>query len=125
MDHLEDVLSNKPIEVVSGHAIVEIKPQGVTKGRVVERILSDVNAATEAGAAASEFILCIGETLPALPCPAPPRLPPPLLFPLTTDHQTSSALVAGHSSGVALAAGALDLIRYCALPPSARSWCWC
>lgn len=41
MDHLEDVLSNKPIEVVSGSTFVEIKPQGVSKGRVVERILAE------------------------------------------------------------------------------------
>lgn len=61
MDHLEDVLSNKPIEVVSGHAIVEIKPQGVTKGRVVERILAESIGAADAGAAAAEFILCIGD----------------------------------------------------------------
>jgi hypothetical protein len=27
LDHLEDVLSNKPIEVISGNTIVEAKPQ--------------------------------------------------------------------------------------------------
>lgn len=27
MDHLEDVLSNMPVEVTAGNAIVEIKPQ--------------------------------------------------------------------------------------------------
>jgi len=40
LDHLEDVLSNKPIEVISGNTIVEAKPQGVSKGEVVERILT-------------------------------------------------------------------------------------
>lgn len=27
LDHLEDVLSNKPVEVISGNTIVEAKPQ--------------------------------------------------------------------------------------------------
>lgn len=38
LDHLEDVLSNKPIEVISGNTIVEAKPQGVSKGSLVELI---------------------------------------------------------------------------------------
>lgn len=39
LDHLEDVLSCKPIVVSSGNTIVEVKPQGVSKGGVVEKIL--------------------------------------------------------------------------------------
>jgi trehalose 6-phosphate synthase/phosphatase len=31
LDHLEDVLSNKPVEVISGNTIVEAKPQ-VSRG---------------------------------------------------------------------------------------------
>jgi trehalose-6-phosphatase len=31
LDHLESVLSNEPVEVVAGNAIVEVKPQGVSK----------------------------------------------------------------------------------------------
>eukprot|EP00879_Flechtneria_rotunda_P018573 GHRR01019489.1.p1 GENE.GHRR01019489.1~~GHRR01019489.1.p1 ORF type:complete len:531 (+),score=203.85 GHRR01019489.1:184-1776(+) len=38
LDHLEDVLSNRPIEVISGNTIVEAKPQGVSKGSLVELI---------------------------------------------------------------------------------------
>ncbi|KAF6264985.1 trehalose-6-phosphate synthase/phosphatase [Scenedesmus sp. NREL 46B-D3] len=38
LDHLEDVLSNKPIEVISGNTIVEAKPQGISKGSLVELI---------------------------------------------------------------------------------------
>jgi trehalose-6-phosphatase len=34
------VLSNQPIEVISGNTIVEAKPQGISKGGVVERILT-------------------------------------------------------------------------------------
>ncbi|GBF87394.1 trehalose-6-phosphate synthase phosphatase [Raphidocelis subcapitata] len=53
-DHLEDVLSNLPVEVTVGSAIVEIKPQGVTKGCVVEAILERAAAEAEAAAAAEE-----------------------------------------------------------------------
>lgn len=50
LDHLEGVLSNEPIEVVPGHSIVEVKPQGVSKGRAAERaLMSD-----------QDFVLCIG-----------------------------------------------------------------
>ncbi len=34
LDHLEGVLSNKPVELVTGNQAVEIKPQGVSKGQV-------------------------------------------------------------------------------------------
>ena len=37
LDHLEGVLSNEPVEVVQGNGIVEVKPQGVSKGAVVDR----------------------------------------------------------------------------------------
>lgn len=53
MDHLEDVLSNMPVEVSSGNTIVEIKPQGVSKGGVVESILERTAADAAAAAAAA------------------------------------------------------------------------
>ncbi|PSC69557.1 trehalose phosphate synthase [Micractinium conductrix] len=56
LDHLEGVLSNEPIEVVPGQTIVEVKPQGVSKGKIVERILHDAAAAGEP----PDFVLCIG-----------------------------------------------------------------
>ncbi|KAI7839449.1 hypothetical protein COHA_006850 [Chlorella ohadii] len=56
LDHLEGVLSNEPIEVVPGQTIVEVKPQGVSKGRIVERILHDAAAAGDP----PDFVLCIG-----------------------------------------------------------------
>lgn len=52
LDHLEGVLANEPVEVVPGQTIVEVKPQGVSKGRTAERILAET---PEAG-----FVLCIG-----------------------------------------------------------------
>lgn len=57
LDHLEGVLSNEPVEVVAGHAIVEVKPQGVSKGRIVERVLHDalVRGRTP------DFVVCIGD----------------------------------------------------------------
>lgn len=52
LDHLEGVLSNEPVEVVPGQTIVEVKPQGVSKGKAAERILHDTPSA--------HFVLCIG-----------------------------------------------------------------
>ena len=56
-NHLEEILSSKPVEVVNGHFIVEIKPQGVSKGQMVERIL--VEATTKANP--PDLVLCIGD----------------------------------------------------------------
>lgn len=42
LDHLEGVLSNKPVEIVRGSSAVEIKPQGVSKGQAVEKMLTQV-----------------------------------------------------------------------------------
>ncbi|KAL6765404.1 trehalose-6-phosphate synthase/phosphatase [Haematococcus lacustris] len=39
LDHLEGVLSNKPVEIVGSNQAVEIKPQGVSKGQAVERLM--------------------------------------------------------------------------------------
>jgi trehalose 6-phosphate synthase/phosphatase len=57
LDHLEGVLANEAVEVVPGQAIVEVKPQGVSKGRAAERALS---AAAAEGAGPPAFVLCIG-----------------------------------------------------------------
>jgi trehalose 6-phosphate synthase/phosphatase len=54
LDHLEGVLANEPVEVVPGATIVEVKPQGVSKGKAAERILAE-NQST-----LSDFVLCIG-----------------------------------------------------------------
>jgi trehalose 6-phosphate synthase/phosphatase len=42
LDHLEGVLSNEPVEIVGGSSAVEIKPQGVSKGQAVEKMLTQV-----------------------------------------------------------------------------------
>ncbi|XP_008775883.1 probable alpha,alpha-trehalose-phosphate synthase [UDP-forming] 7 [Phoenix dactylifera] len=57
LDHLESVLANEPVSVKSGQFIVEVKPQGVSKGSVAEKILSSM---VENGRQA-DFVLCIGD----------------------------------------------------------------
>lgn len=53
LDHLEGVLFNEPVDVVQGQTIVEVKPQGVSKGRAAERSIAMTKDK-------SRFILCIG-----------------------------------------------------------------
>ena len=56
LDHLEGVLSNKPVDIVGSNCQVEIKPQGVSKGQAVERMLAACSAgstSTFGGAAPS------------------------------------------------------------------------
>jgi len=57
LDHLEGVLSSEPVEVVPGNSIVEVKPQGVSKGGVVERILLEAASSNTA----HDVVLCIGD----------------------------------------------------------------
>ncbi|XP_009768217.1 putative alpha,alpha-trehalose-phosphate synthase [UDP-forming] 7 [Nicotiana tabacum] len=57
LDHLESVLANEPVAVKSGQFIVEVKPQGVTKGLVAEKIFTSL---AEKGKQA-DFVLCIGD----------------------------------------------------------------
>ncbi|KAL1560592.1 putative alpha,alpha-trehalose-phosphate synthase [UDP-forming] 7 [Salvia divinorum] len=57
LDHLESVLANEPVAVKSGQFIVEVKPQGVSKGLVAEKIFISM---TEKGEPA-DFVLCIGD----------------------------------------------------------------
>ena len=55
LDHLEGVLFNEPVDVVQGQSIVEVKPQGVSKGRAAERALYSPD-----GSQPVVFVLCIG-----------------------------------------------------------------
>ncbi|KAM7492153.1 hypothetical protein LguiA_035074 [Lonicera macranthoides] len=57
LDHLESVLANEPVAVKSGQFIVEVKPQGVSKGLVAEKIFTSM---AESGNQA-DFVLCIGD----------------------------------------------------------------
>ncbi|WOG92850.1 hypothetical protein DCAR_0312127 [Daucus carota subsp. sativus] len=57
LDHLESVLANEPVSVKSGLNIVEVKPQGVSKGLVAERLLETMQ---EKGML-PDFVLCVGD----------------------------------------------------------------
>ncbi|XP_052182211.1 probable alpha,alpha-trehalose-phosphate synthase [UDP-forming] 7 [Diospyros lotus] len=57
LEHLESVLANEPVEVRSGQFIVEVKPQGVSKGGVAEKIFTSM---AERGRQA-DFVLCVGD----------------------------------------------------------------
>ncbi|KAL4325770.1 hypothetical protein GQ457_11G031130 [Hibiscus cannabinus] len=57
LDHLESVLANEPVVVKRGRQIVELNPQGVTKGFVTEKILSTMTS----NGNPPDFVLCIGD----------------------------------------------------------------
>ncbi|GMJ04538.1 TREHALOSE -6-PHOSPHATASE SYNTHASE S6 [Hibiscus trionum] len=57
LNHLESVLANEPVTVKSGQNVVEVKPQGVSKGLVAKRLLSRMQ---EKGMLPG-FVLCIGD----------------------------------------------------------------
>ncbi|KAI4339342.1 hypothetical protein MLD38_024295 [Melastoma candidum] len=55
--HLESVLANEAVFVKRGHHIVEVNPQGVSKGVVTERVLSSLVGRGEP----LDFVICIGD----------------------------------------------------------------
>ncbi|CAN6274145.1 unnamed protein product [Urochloa humidicola] len=57
LDHLENVLANEPVVVKRGQQIVEVNPQGISKGVVVESLLSSMVKTGKA----PDFVLCIGD----------------------------------------------------------------
>ncbi|XP_010439943.1 PREDICTED: alpha,alpha-trehalose-phosphate synthase [UDP-forming] 5 [Camelina sativa] len=57
MEHLESVLTNDPVSVKTGQQLVEVKPQGVNKGLVAERLITTMQ---EKGKLL-DFILCVGD----------------------------------------------------------------
>ncbi|KAL8268276.1 hypothetical protein R6Q59_002074 [Mikania micrantha] len=57
LDHLESVLANEPVVVKSGQYIVEVKPQGVTKGLVAEKIFESMFRNERQ----ADFVLCVGD----------------------------------------------------------------
>lgn len=57
LDHLESVLANEPVSVKSGQYIVEVKPQGINKGLVAERLF----ATMQQKGMLPDFVLCIGD----------------------------------------------------------------
>lgn len=56
-NHLENVLANEPVVVKRGQHIVEVKPQGVSKGVVVESLIASMQTAGKP----PDFVLCIGD----------------------------------------------------------------
>ncbi|KAI5348908.1 hypothetical protein L3X38_001795 [Prunus dulcis] len=57
LDHLESVLINEPVVVKRGQHIVEVKPQGVSKGIVVQNLISKMQSRGKP----PDFLLCIGD----------------------------------------------------------------
>ncbi|KAL5707397.1 hypothetical protein ACHQM5_018301 [Ranunculus cassubicifolius] len=57
LDHLESVLANEPVAVKRGQFIVEVKPQGVSKGLIAEKIFTSMAE----GGKRADFVLCIGD----------------------------------------------------------------
>lgn len=57
LHHLESVLANEPVVVKRGRGIVEVKPQGVSKGTAVENIISTMRSQGKE----PDFVLCIGD----------------------------------------------------------------
>lgn len=95
LDHLESVLANEPAIVKRGQHIVEVKPQGVTKGLVAEKVLSNmVN-----GGNPPDFVMCIGDDrsdedmfesiLSTVSCPSLPSAPE--IFACTVGRKPSKA----------------------------------
>ena len=44
--HLSQLLSNQPVEILAGHKVIEIRPYGVNKGRIVPTLFAERLAAT-------------------------------------------------------------------------------
>ncbi|CAK9176831.1 unnamed protein product [Ilex paraguariensis] len=57
LDHLENVLANEPVVVKRGQYIVEVKPQGVSKGVVVESLIATIQSRGKP----PDFVVCIGD----------------------------------------------------------------
>lgn len=57
-DQLTQVLEPFPVEVLMGGEYLEVRPEGVDKGNMVDRIISTIESTNERHA---DFILCIGD----------------------------------------------------------------
>lgn len=99
LDHMESVLANEPVEVVAGQGTVEIKPQGVSKGVAVLRIL-ELAGVSGTGGTPFDFSLCMGDdrsdeemyaALEARSREAPPALDAGALFNCTVGQKPSRA----------------------------------
>eukprot|EP00271_Cylindrocystis_brebissonii_P004264 TRINITY_DN15906_c0_g1_i1.p1 TRINITY_DN15906_c0_g1~~TRINITY_DN15906_c0_g1_i1.p1 ORF type:complete len:934 (+),score=196.90 TRINITY_DN15906_c0_g1_i1:284-3085(+) len=94
--HLESVLANEPVVVKRGHHIVEVKPQGVSKGVVVEHILGTL---ARTPGRAPDMVLCIGDDRSdedmfsriEATMAAPPQSPIAEIFACTVGQKPSKA----------------------------------
>lgn len=95
LNHLENVLANEPVVVKRGQHIVEVKPQGVTKGLVAEKVLSMMIT----NGKAPDFVLCIGddrsdedmfESISSTAYSSPQHVPPEI-FACTVGQKPSKA----------------------------------
>lgn len=57
LDHLEKLLANEPVVVKRGHHIVEVTPQGISKGVVVEILIAAMRDQNKS----PDFVLCVGD----------------------------------------------------------------
>ncbi|KAL8129698.1 hypothetical protein V2J09_018853 [Rumex salicifolius] len=57
LDHLENVLANEPVVVKRSRHTVEVKPQGVNKGVLVEKLMETMRQEGKS----PDFMLCIGD----------------------------------------------------------------
>lgn len=96
LDHLESVLANEPVTVKSGHHIVEVKPQGVSKGVVAEQLLTSM---AKSPRKVPDFVLCVGddrsdedmfEKIESI-MGAPPQTPIAEVFACTVGQKPSKA----------------------------------
>ncbi|KAL1327595.1 hypothetical protein HN51_037608 [Arachis hypogaea] len=95
LDHLESVLANEPAVVTRGQHIVEVKPQGISKGLVAEKVISTMFN----GGNPPDFVMCIGDDrsdedmfetiLRSVSCPSLPATPE--IFACTVGRKPSKA----------------------------------
>ncbi|CAL0331507.1 unnamed protein product [Lupinus luteus] len=95
LNHLESVLANEPAVAKKGQHVVEVNPQGISKGLVAEKVLSTmVN-----GGNLPDFVMCIGDDisdedmfesiLRTVSCPSLPVAPE--IFACTVGQKPSKA----------------------------------
>ncbi|KAK7252365.1 hypothetical protein RIF29_36254 [Crotalaria pallida] len=95
LSHLDSVLANEPAVAKKSQHIVEVKPQGISKGLVAEKVLSSmVN-----GGNPPDFVMCIGDDISdedmfesifkTISCPSLPVTPE--IFACTVGQKPSKA----------------------------------
>lgn len=94
LDHLEKVLANEPALVKRGQYIVEVKPQGISKGLVAEKVLSTMVSSGKP----PDFVVCIGDDKSdedmfesILRTVSSPSIPAPEVFACTVGRKPSKA----------------------------------